>query len=599
MHSTLRRVLTAIVLAWGILLPALCLAQAAQVRLDYRCAPPSPSPAPVMPGWQAAAGWLPVPDAGALIARGDACWLRVAAAGALAAPQAEYLVLQHSTMLHMTLFDSGGRQLPVGTARTDAGGALEQGWRTLLPLAGLQAAPFYLKLDSSNPAFPERVIARGQGPLPAVLQEQQRTLMTTMLASTLLLTSAMFTAAFGLALREREFGEYAGYSFALGLSLLCYARLDVMLLDVDAGWLWQLATPLSTCLLCWLALHFGRFARSSVWLARALHMVIAVDVALMGWSLLALAGVPLPMPPMDRFEFENRQDMVVESLIMLGGWLGWRRAEQDSQDGLLLMLGLAPSLYIDLVHQLWDPWLAPWLRAGWGYTLPSGVDYAIHFNGALTWLPLPAMFCFALARRALRLHRALGEERLQLEARVALRTQELRSANAELEQRASTDELTGLPNRRRMMEWIEHEIERARRYGHELTLCMLDIDHFKRINDEHGHMAGDRALVAIANVLGSTMRGADLIARFGGEEFVLLLANTGPQVAVELVERLRASVAAMPLRGDDGCHYSMTVSVGVAALETGGSDSISRLLLRADQALYRAKNGGRNCVMVA
>ena len=128
---------------------------------------------------------------------------------------------------------------------------------------------------------------------------------------------------------------------------------------------------------------------------------------------------------------------------------------------------------------------------------------------------------------------------------------------------------------------------------------MLDIDHCKRINDEHGHLAGDRALVAIAAVLVDTMRGADLIARFGGEEFVLLLTNTGPRMAVDLVDRLRSSVAALALRTDDGRCYGMTVSVGVAALEAGGSDSISRLLLRADQALYRAKNGGRNCVMVA
>jgi diguanylate cyclase (GGDEF)-like protein len=597
MHRRLRRAIAACVLSWAALLPSLSQAQPAPPRLDYRCGPPSPA-------WQAA-DWLPVPDTGALVARGQTCWLRVALAPAPAvlgaAPQAgrDYLVLQHSTMLRMTLSDGGGHPLPAGAARADAGAPLDQGWRLLLPLAGLLAGPQYLRLESSNPAFPERVIARGQGPLPAVLQAQQRTLMTTLLAATLLLTSAMFTAAFGLALREREFGEYAGYSFALGLSLLSYARLDLLLAGVDCGWLWQLATPLSTCLLCWLAMHFGRFGQSSVWLARALYTVIAVDAALLGWSLLALAGVPLPMPSMDRFAFENGQDMVVESLIMLGGWLSWRRGEHDGQDGLLLMFGLAPSMFIDLVNRLWDPLLAPWLQGRWGYALPAGVNDAIHFNGALTWLPLPAMFCFALARRALRLHRALIDERLQLEARVEHRTRALRSANAELELRASTDELTGLPNRRRMMEWIAHEIERAHRYGHALTLCMLDIDHFKRINDEHGHQAGDRALVAVADVLGSSMRGADLIARFGGEEFVLLLTDTEPQLAVELVERLRASVAALPLRADDGRHYNVTISVGVAALDPGATDSISRLLLRADQALYRAKNGGRNCVMVA
>ncbi|HEU4842841.1 MAG TPA: diguanylate cyclase, partial [Burkholderiaceae bacterium] len=581
--------IVAFALSFGALLPMLCQAQPAAARLDYRCGQPwQPGEAARQPG-----GWQPVSGDGALIAQHSACWLRVAAAdpAAVTAPVTDYLVLQHSPMLRMALFDSQGRALPVGTVPHAAGGALALGWRLLLPLAGLGEGPLYLRLDSVNPAYPERVIARGQGALPAVLQAQLRTLMSTLLAATLLLTSAMFTAAFGLALREREFGSYAGYSMALGLSLLAYGQLDTMLLGVDGGWLWQVTTPLSTCLLCWLSLHFGRFRRSSVWLVRALYAVIAVDGALLGWSLLALAGTPLPMPHYDRFGFENYQDMVVESLIMLGGWLSWRRGEQDSQDGLLLMLGLVPALFIDLVNRLWDPVAAPWLQARWDYVLPAALEQAIHFNGALTWLALPAMFCFALARRALRLHRTLISERAQLEARVEHRTRELRSANAELELRASTDGLTGLLNRRRMMEWIEHEIGRARRYGHPLTLCMLDIDHFKRINDNHGHLAGDRALMAIAGVLTGTMRGADLIARFGGEEFVLLLSDTGPEVALELVERLRASVAALSLQADDGRCYGMTVSVGMAALESGGEpDSVSRLLARADLALYRAKN---------
>jgi diguanylate cyclase (GGDEF)-like protein len=577
-------------LLWVALLPHYCQAQEAAARLEFRCG------SLLQPG----DGWLPLPEEGGLVARPGACWLKVSAAAPSAATGGNYLVLQHSPMLHMALFDSRGHPVPIGRARQDAGGPLELGWRLLLPLAGLADGPLYFKLVSSNPAYPERVISRGQATLPDALQAQQRTLMTTLLAGTLLLTSAMFTAAFGLAVREPEFGAYAGYSMALGLSLLAYAQLDTLLLGADIGWLWQLATPLSTCLLCWLALHFGRFGRSSTWLVRALYAVIVVDAALLAWSLLALAGVPLPMPSYSRFNFENYQDVVVESLIMLGGWLGWRRGEQDRQDCLLLMFSLTPSMFIDLVNRLWTPLVAPWLLAEWGYALPPAVEQAIHFNGALTWLPLPAMFCFALARRALRLHNALVSERDQLEARVENRTRDLSSANRELALLATTDSLTGLLNRRSMMERIDHEILRARRFQHGLTLCMVDIDHFKRINDRYGHMAGDHALVAIAGVLTATMRGIDHIARFGGEEFLLLLAETGPDEAVELVERLRAAVAALPLQAGDGAAFSLTISVGMAALQSGGeTDSVSRLLVRADEALYRAKNGGRNCVMVA
>ena len=592
MYSRLCRVIAVLMVSLAALLPAVGAAQQGVSRLDYRCG------RPLLLAAEAghADGWLPLPEDGALVARHAQCWLRVAAA----TPGSDYLVFQHSPMLRMSLFDSRGRPVTIGTARQDAGGALELGWRILLPQAALADGPQYFRLDSFNPAYPERVIARGQAPLPAALQAQQRTLLTTLLAAMLLLTSAMFTAAFGLAVRAREFGEYAGYSMALGLSLLAYAQLDTLLLGASYDWLWQVTTPLSTCLLCWLAMHFGRFGRSSAWLVRALYAVIALDAALLAWSLLALAGAPLPMPRYDRFAFENYQDLLVECLIMLGGWLGWRRGEQDRQDCLLLSFSLMPSLFIDLVNRLWTPVVAPWLQAHWGYTLPPAIDSAIHFNGALTWMPLPAMFCFALARRALRLHTTLVSERTQLEARVAHRTRDLHSANKELELLATTDSLTGLLNRRRMMEWIDHEIVRARRYGHGLTLCMMDIDHFKRINDNYGHMAGDRALVALAGVLTCSLRSVDLIARFGGEEFVLLLSETGPEEAVELIERLRLAVAALPLQADDGRSFGLTISMGVAALETGGEhDSVSRLLVRADQALYRAKNGGRNCVMVA
>ena len=597
MYSRICRAIAFLVLLCPGLLPGTCQAQQSAAVLHYRCG----APFSFAQELAAPAGWLPLPDSGALIARHQSCWLRVALAQPLAARQhADYLVLQHSPMLVMTLFDRHGQTQAMGTASQSAGAPLELGWRVLLPLADLAAGPQYLKLDSSNPAYPERVIARGEGALAATLQAQQRTLMTTLLAATLLLTSAMFTAAFGFALREREFGEYAGYSMTLGLSLLVYARLDVLLLGSDYGWLWQVATPLSTCLLCWLAMHFGRFGRSSVWPVCALYLIIAVDAALLLWSLLALAGLPLPALSYDRFSFENRQDLLVESVIMFGCWLGWRRGEQDRQDCLLLMFSLTPSLFIDLVNRLWDPILAPQLQAWWGFKLSAALDSAIHFNGALTWMPLPAMFCFALARRALRLHTTLVSERNMLEARVEHRTRELRSANKELEVQATTDALTGLLNRRRMMEWIDHEILRARRYSHPLTLCMIDIDHFKRINDSHGHMAGDRALVAIAGVLTSTMRGSDLIARFGGEEFVLLLTETGPDFAADLVERLRASVEALTLHADDGQQFSMTISVGIAAFGDGiDNDTTSRLLVRADQALYSAKDSGRNCVMVA
>jgi diguanylate cyclase (GGDEF)-like protein len=257
-------------------------------------------------------------------------------------------------------------------------------------------------------------------------------------------------------------------------------------------------------------------------------------------------------------------------------------------------------MFIDLVNQLWDPWLAPWLQAHWNFALSPAQNTALHFNGALTWLTLPAIFCLALARRALHLHTNLVSERNQLEVRVAQRTRELSSANQELAFQASTDALTGLLNRRRMMSQIEHEVERSRRYKLPLSLCMIDIDHFKRVNDSHGHLAGDRALVAVAGLLSGSLRDSDQIARFGGEEFVLLLPETDAALAQGLVDRLRLAVADLQLHADEGIAFTLTISGGIAELDIADHcDDAARMLMRADQALYGAKSGGRNCVKVA
>ena len=194
--------------------------------------------------------------------------------------------------------------------------------------------------------------------------------------------------------------------------------------------------------------------------------------------------------------------------------------------------------------------------------------------------------------------RALADERNQLEARVFERTLELMAANTKLEQLATTDPLTGIGNRRRMTEQINKELERSRRSGHSLALLMVDIDHFKYVNDAYGHEAGDRAIVAVSKALAGGMRGIDMASRFGGEEFVLLMPETAIDVATNAAERLRADVAALRIAGDCGEQITLTISVGVAASDPRGAlDSASSLLSRADRALYRAKHAGRDRVM--
>lgn len=194
--------------------------------------------------------------------------------------------------------------------------------------------------------------------------------------------------------------------------------------------------------------------------------------------------------------------------------------------------------------------------------------------------------------------RALNQERDQLEARVAQRTQELMVANTKLEQQATTDPLTGIGNRRRMTEQINKELERSRRFKHPLSLLMADIDHFKEVNDAYGHEAGDRTLVMVAHALASGMRSIDMASRFGGEEFVLLMPETDIDVARAAAERLRSDIAALRMTGDNGEEIRLTISIGVACSDpTGVMDSASSLLSRADKALYRAKHEGRDRVI--
>jgi diguanylate cyclase (GGDEF)-like protein len=190
---------------------------------------------------------------------------------------------------------------------------------------------------------------------------------------------------------------------------------------------------------------------------------------------------------------------------------------------------------------------------------------------------------------------ALNDERDHLEERVQRRTLELRTANTQLEQLATTDPLTGIANRRKMTAQIDAELERARRFGHPVSVLMVDIDFFKRINDTFGHDTGDRAIVALAQLLAGALRAIDTAARFGGEEFVVLMPETDETVAAVAAERLRATAAALGVHAEDGSAVTLTISIGVASALAG--DTPSSLLVRADQALYRAKQEGRDRVV--
>ncbi len=171
--------------------------------------------------------------------------------------------------------------------------------------------------------------------------------------------------------------------------------------------------------------------------------------------------------------------------------------------------------------------------------------------------------------------------------------QQLQQSQRHIEQLLLTDDLTRVDNRRSLNERLQEELARAARYGSPLSIIMIDADHFKAINDQHGHAVGDEVLVALARTLQECVRDSDFLARYGGEEFMILLPETGCEGAAAMAERMRAALRALrvgPLES------GLTASFGVTELQDG--DDVDRLLNRVDEAMYDAKRGGRDRVCI-
>lgn len=168
----------------------------------------------------------------------------------------------------------------------------------------------------------------------------------------------------------------------------------------------------------------------------------------------------------------------------------------------------------------------------------------------------------------------------------------------ELRMLATTDPLTGVNNRRKFLETSERELARCERYNHPLCLLMLDADHFKSVNDNHGHDVGDKVLKLLSDICVHELRDVDVFGRFGGEEFVAALPETSIKTALEVAERLRDSLASVEVPVSGGAPLKFTVSIGIAE-RTKDDKTVHDLLKRADAALYQAKESGRNKVIYA
>lgn len=180
-------------------------------------------------------------------------------------------------------------------------------------------------------------------------------------------------------------------------------------------------------------------------------------------------------------------------------------------------------------------------------------------------------------------------------AGIAIEITELKRLQEALTVMANTDVLTGLANRRCFIEKLAHEFSRGQRYANPLAVMCFDLDHFKAINDRHGHAMGDMALKGVAEVFRKALRSLDVAGRLGGEEFAIFMPETDAAEAVEVSERLRDAIAKMDLRTPGGDPLAITVSVGVSCVQGDDADH-EAVLARADAALYKAKSEGRNRV---
>jgi diguanylate cyclase (GGDEF)-like protein len=213
-----------------------------------------------------------------------------------------------------------------------------------------------------------------------------------------------------------------------------------------------------------------------------------------------------------------------------------------------------------------------------------------------------------LMQPIVRLTRRVAERSAQLEvARTALdleirkriwAEQDLMRANLRLQDQAMRDPVTGLHNRRFLEESLTHEELRAKRHGHTLAILMIDVDHFKEFNDTFGHAAGDAILKSVGQCMLSVSRGEDIVARYGGDEFALLMANTSQQTAWQRAELIRQRVHSLEI-GQNGSHLGpVTLSVGIAILPEHG-DTAEAVLCAADEALLKSKQSGRDRSVVA
>ena len=307
-------------------------------------------------------------------------------------------------------------------------------------------------------------------------------------------------------------------------------------------------------------------------------------------------------------------------IVWLAAWYVTRRSQSDRAMRVVQVMGSLGFLFGTGVLAVIDQWvtpnISPYLLGCMTVSLllllppvTSAVLFGIAYGCLFVSLGLTQTdAAMLLSNRAngfgatvLGLMLSFGQWRnnvryLQLQRELTLRNATLEKQQDELVWMATRDALTGLYNRREFMRLAELELKRAQRHGGFTSAIVIDLDHFKTINDEHGHPAGDKVLAHVAQCLAGGVRNTDLVARIGGEEFMVLLPQTDIDAATGLGYKLRGLLRASPLSISRDLQLSVTASFGVGSLPGGNQGSVASLYAAADKALYDAKRLGRDRV---
>lgn len=453
-----------------------------------------------------------------------------------------------------------------------------------LRLGAGESALVYLRLAYEEAGIAD-VRLRVWSPTPFTYHQAAH-LATLSLMIGALLMIALFNLVIAFSTRAPEYFWYVVYVLATAGTGLAYQGLGYRFLWHDWTWLTDTAPIMFPVLILTLS---AQFTRSFLKLRQTMPRV---DLAMRGFIAL--------------------------TLLLLGAlFLGFRR-ETILIANCISVLSLAfPILGLKLWLQgrrearyytmAWTAWLVALAFVFMRYFGLNRMYLLSNLLPSVFMLLEALLFSMALADRINLLRRqkeqaeksyldALRQDKRELERQVRERTAEIERMHRKAVEASRTDMLTGLPNRRAFYDEAVQELERARRYGHSVSLIMLDIDSFKAINDSHGHAAGDEVLRHLAGILGQEKRSHDLVGRLGGEEFALILPEASPTEAVSLAERIRAAIAA-DLAVHNGVAMAYSASFGVAQRRPG--ESIESLLHRADEALYAAKAAGRNRVEAA